>query len=368
MRNDAKKLLEEIRNLASTVGKNITILSLCGTHENTISKYGIRQIVPSCIKLVPGPGCPVCVINDEEIARFLYFIENFDGIVTCFGDVSQLKYHGISLATAGGSKIKIVYSIFDAVKIAEKNKSKDIVHIAVGFETTLPSTAIAILEAPSNFYVFNAHRFFIPAIPALLSSTKRKVDALICPGHVSAITGIRPYRSILRRFPLPMVVSGFEALDVLESVKIVLDLLVEGETDVINQYGRVVRENGNVEAKKLIRMVFGSCDCEWRGLGKIKNSKPTIKKKWEDRDAEKVFEKIFQKFEFREDPAKKLCRCGDVLLANITPEDCPLFGRVCSPSNPVGPCMVSIEGACRIWCDSLDGGHLREHSEREREW
>ncbi len=350
----AKELAELIEKEAKGE-EEIRLMHLCGTHEDTITKYALRSFLPENVKLLSGPGCPVCITPDVDLQKVFHLIEKRDDIVlTTFGDMARVPYMGKSLLSFRGKRdIRIVYSIFDAVKIAKKGKK--VVHFGIGFETTMPSTALAILDKPENFYVFSSHRYFIPAMDYLLSLGDLKIDGLINPGHVSTIVGVKAYEPLVKKYKIPQVIAGFEPLDVLTAIFILVKIIKairsgeKPENLLFNEYKRAVSYEGNIKAQKIMSYVFDRDDWEWRGLGVIPNSGAIIKDNHAEFDACKVFEDVFEDFEPKIDPKKKACRCGDVLRGLITPEKCPLFMKSCTPKDPVGPCMVSYEGTCSIW-------------------
>ncbi|HIP66772.1 MAG TPA: hydrogenase formation protein HypD [Candidatus Nanopusillus sp.] len=339
--NLARKIKEEMDGF-----REIKIMHLCGTHEDTITRYNLRSILPSNLKLISGPGCPVCVTPDTDLQKIFHLIEKKkDIIVATFGDMARVPFEGKSLFyyKSKGYDVRIVYSVFDALKLA-KESNKPVVFFAIGFETTMPSTALAILDGVENFYVFSAHRFFVPAMEHLISLGV-KIDGFINPGHVSTIVGVKAYEHI----KVPQVIAGFEPEDVMLAIYMLVKAIKEGKMGVLNEYTRAVRYEGNLKAQEVMNEVFDRDDWEWRGLGVVPKSGGAIKKKYEDYDALKVFEDVFNDFISREDVRKKKCRCGDVLRGLIEPKDCPLFMKACTPKTPVGPCMVSFEGACNIW-------------------
>jgi len=332
----------------------IRIMHLCGTHEDTITRYGIRSLLPENVKLLSGPGCPVCITPDSDLQMVFHLLENRDVILTTFGDMARVPYMGKTLFSFRGERdVRIVYSIFDALEIAKK-EGKDVVHFGIGFETTMPSTALAVLDDVENFYVFSSHRYFIPAMDYLLSLGEARIDAFINPGHVSTIVGVKAYEEITEKYRVPQVIAGFEPNDVLLAVlmlvKAVKKLRAGEETELLmNEYTRAVTYEGNVRAQKVMDEVFGRDDWEWRGLGLVPSSGAPISEKYSEHDAFKVFEDVFEDFTPEEDPRKRACRCGEVLRGLVTPRDCPLFMKSCTPRDPVGPCMVSFEGTCSIW-------------------
>ncbi len=346
MAGDIGRVVEKIKE--ESRGLNLKIMHLCGTHEDTISKFNIRSLLPENVRLLSGPGCPVCIIPDTDLQRVFHLLENRDVILATFGDMARVPFEGKSLFhyRSKGKDVRIVYSVFDALEMA-KNTDKDVVFFAIGFETTMPSTAVALKEAPENFFVFSAHRFFVPAMETLIKGGT-EVDGFINPGHVSTIVGVVAYEN-LTKYRIPMVISGFEPEDVIVSIYMLVKAIKNGSPLLMNEYKRAVRYEGNVKAKEVMNEVFTREDGEWRGLGIIENSKGAISSRFEDNDAEKHFEDVFEDFVPKEDSRKKHCLCGEVLKGKAFPTDCKLFMKACTPRDPIGACMVSFEGTCNIW-------------------
>ncbi len=356
------KNVDKVDKIVSLIKKEmkgeeeIRLMHLCGTHEDTITRYALRTLLPKNLKLLSGPGCPVCITPDVDLQKVFHLLEKKNVVLTTFGDMARVPYMGKSLFSFRGKKdVRIVYSIFDALKIAKKGKK--VVHFAIGFETTMPSTALAVLDKVENFSVFSSHRYFIPAMDYLLSLGEVKIDGFINPGHVSTIVGVKAYEFLVEKYGVPQVIAGFEPMDVLTAVYLLVRTIkklrsgekLEKEELLLNEYTRAVSYEGNVKAQEVIKKVFSREDWEWRGLGVIPNSGASIKEEFSEYDACKVFEDAFKDFTPLEDKKKKACRCGEVLRGVITPEECPLFMKVCTPRDPVGPCMVSYEGTCSIW-------------------
>ena len=331
----------------NSISKNLEetkIMHVCGTHEDTITRFGIRSLLPKNVELVSGPGCPVCVTTQREVDEAISLAG--EGItITTFGDMLNVPGSNGSLADAkaDGSDVRVVYSVTDSADAARKNPKMDFVHVAIGFETTAPTTAIEISNAPDNFSILSCHRLIPPAMDFLLKSGDVNIDGFINPGHVSAIIGVKPYEPISRRYGIPQVISGFEPLDVLLSVSLLLDMIRRKEKKVMNEYSRVVHYEGNTRALKAIRNVFEPCDLEWRGFPEIPDSGLRLRKEFSGYDAR-------QKFDIKTKKTKEQdnCMCGEVLKGKIPPEKCRLFARACSPGHPIGPCRVSKEGACGI--------------------
>ncbi|MEM3750748.1 MAG: hydrogenase formation protein HypD [Candidatus Jordarchaeales archaeon] len=316
-------------------------------HEQTISRFGLRSILPEEVEVIAGPGCPVCVTPTVALDRAVELA--LKGVVlTVFGDLMMVPATRMSLleAKARGGDVRVVYSVSDAVEVARRNPEREVVFVSVGFETTAPTTASELLRGvPENFSVMCYHRLIPPAMELLLGVGDIHIDGFICPGHVAAIIGVKAFRVFAEAYKMPTVVAGFEPNDVLLAVLMLLKQLRDGEARCENEYSRVVREDGNVKAQRLIGEVYDVADAEWRGIGRIPQSGLTLKKKFEDADAEK-------KYEFA--PMKHVdinpgCNCHLVMIGKIYPPECRLFGRACTPQKPYGPCMVSSEGTCRIY-------------------
>ncbi|SHE28813.1 Hydrogenase maturation protein HypD [Thermoanaerobacter uzonensis DSM 18761] len=335
----AKRAIE-----ALNPGGPFNIMEVCGSHTMAISKFGLRQLLPKNIRLISGPGCPVCVTAQNEIDSVVE-LANRNVVIATFGDLIRVpgSKSSLQLERAAGKEVKVFYSPLDALKYAEGNPSKEVVFIGIGFETTVPTVAVTIKEAKKknikNYSVYCLHKTMPEALRALLEGGSN-VQGFLLPGHVSAITGSKIYEFIPKEFGVGGVISGFEAMDILMSIIMLLKNYKNPAIEI--QYKRVVRKEGNLEAQKIIDEIFEPCDSTWRGLGTIKGSGLRIKDKYKDFDAAVKFDikPIGEEIEI------KGCRCGDVLKGSIYPNECPLFGRACTPENPVGPCMVSSEGSC----------------------
>jgi len=340
-----------IKSIRSVSTKPVSFMEVCGTHTVAISKNGLRQAVPDSIRLLSGPGCPVCVTANSDIDRMIAVAARPDAIMATFGDMMKVpgSYSSLAREKATGADIRIVYSTMDALNLAEKNPDKKIVFYGVGFETTTPTVAMSILMAKDknlkNYSVLSSHKVVPPAMKALLDLGEIKLDGFICPGHVSVVIGTKPYEFIARDYGIPCVVTGFEPVDVLEGILMLTKQAERGEARVENQYSRLVTENGNEKAVEIMNTVFTPCDADWRGIGVIPGSGLKIRDEYSDFDAAKVFADV------EVPPVKehKGCRCGEVLRGVIYPYECGLFGRACVPENPVGPCMVSGEGSCAAY-------------------
>ncbi|MBN1682266.1 hydrogenase formation protein HypD [Candidatus Bathyarchaeota archaeon] len=342
-KDTANKLCKMINKLSD--GKRIKIVHVCGTHEDAITKNGIRSMLPKNVEVLMGPGCPVCTVPPNKIDSVIKIAES-GVILTTFGDMVRVPASHGSLADtkARGADVRIVYSIHDAVLIAQKT-DREVVHFGIGFETTAPTTASELLsKVPENFSVYTAHLLIPPAMKHILESGETKVDGFINPGHVSAIIGVEGYKEIEKKFKIPQVIAGFEPLDILFSIVMILKQINENRGELENAYKRIVKQEGNLNALKLMHTVFDITDSSWRGIGLIPKSGLSLKKDFEKYDASKKLE-LIKGIDY-DMPAG--CRCGDVLKAIIYPWECPLYNKLCTPQNPIGPCMVSQEGSCYI--------------------
>jgi hydrogenase expression/formation protein HypD len=342
----AKKIIEKLKQLEL----NIRIMHVCGTHQDTIIRYGLDSVLKECgVEIRQGPGCPVCVTTPREIQEAITLAEK-GKIVTTYGDMFRVVGIDKSLADARteGFGTKMVYSVEDALRLA-RFTDKEVVFMAVGFETTAPATASVLLDdPPENFSVLSCHRYVPPALKAIIEMGEFRIDGLIEPGHVSTIIGLKPYQEIAERYGMPQVVAGFEPLDMLMAVYMLAKRIVKGEAEVDNEYTRAVKPEGNPRALEVLGRVFESSDVPWRGFPTIPNSGMKLRKEFEKRDANKLYEDYLKDLEIIENEEAKRCRCGEVLRGIITSRECPLYGTVCIPQHPVGPCMVSFEGSCNI--------------------
>jgi len=344
----AKKLAHKIKETAHK--DKITLMEVCGTHTMAIHKFGIRGLLPENIRLISGPGCPVCVTPNQYLDRAISLSFQKDVLVSTFGDMLRVPGSSMSLesARAKGGKVKMVYSPLDALKLARENPGLKVVFLAVGFETTSPGICVTLEQAEKqkvkNFWVLVGHKLIPPAMEALVKDKRIGIDGFICPAHVSTIIGLAPYQFLARDYGIPCLVAGFEPLDILQGILMLVEMIERGEAKVKNQYQRVASENGNKNAQRLLEKFFEPVDSEWRGLGIIPRSGYQLRQGFEHREAEKMIP-----VEVEETREHKACRCGEVLQGLIEPKDCPLYGKVCTPESPVGPCMVSSEGSCSAY-------------------
>jgi hydrogenase expression/formation protein HypD len=326
-------------------------MEVCGGHTMTIYKYGIKDLLPDSIHLVSGPGCPVCVTSNSFIDHAVALARMPGVVVASFGDLIRVPGSLSSLVTerSQGKDVRVCYSPMDAVEIARREPDKDVVFLGIGFETTAPTVAAAVKHARTadieNFKVLSAHKTMPHALKALVENREVNIDALICPGHVSAIAGTQIYDFLADRYRIPCVVCGFEPLDMLQSIYMIVKQISQGRSEVENQYSRVVNRLGNPVAQQALKDVFVPCDMEWRGLGMIPDSGLTLNEAYQVHDALKTIP-VHLDAPSRENPA---CICGDIMLGLKTPSDCPLFGNACIPETPKGACMVSSEGNCAIY-------------------
>ncbi|MHB1172366.1 MAG: hydrogenase formation protein HypD [Lacisediminihabitans sp.] len=347
----AKSLLKVIDKLARNAGRSFKFMEVCGGHTHTIYRHGIEHLLPDSIELIHGPGCPVCVIPMGRVDDAVWLANQPGVIFTTFGDMMRVPGTQGSLlqAKAGGADVRFVYSPLDALKVALDNPDKQVVFFAVGFETTAPSTAVTLMRAKAlrvkNFSIFCNHVTIEPPLRAILDSDDLILDGFIGPGHVSAVIGTRIFDFIPNEYHIPIVVTGFEPLDILQSLEMLLTQYAEGRCEVENQYTRVVREEGNPQALKLMGETFALRETfEWRGLGYIPFSGLGIHPDYAEFDAEKRF--ALPGVRVQDPPA---CECGSVLKGVIKPWECKVFGTACTPETPIGTCMVSPEGACAAY-------------------
>ncbi|TAF09308.1 MAG: hydrogenase formation protein HypD [Nostocales cyanobacterium] len=347
----AQALQKEIEKLSRQIDKHLKIMEVCGGHTHSIFKYGIEEILPDNIELIHGPGCPVCVMPKGRIDDAIALCQDPNIIFTTFGDAMRVPGSKTSLlqAKAQGADIRMVYSPLDSLKIAKENPNKEIVFFGLGFETTAPSTAFTILQAAAenitNFSMFSNHVLVIPALQALLNNPDLQLDGFVGPGHVSMVIGTEPYEFISQSYHKPIVISGFEPLDIFQSIWMLLKQIVENRCQVENQYNRLVEPAGNKNALTAMNQVFTVREkFEWRGLGEIPNSGFKIREEYAQFDVEAKFTIPNLKV-----PDHKACQCGEILKGVLKPWECKVFGTACTPETPIGTCMVSSEGACAAY-------------------
>ncbi len=346
-----KHLADEIVSQIAKAQLHLRFMHVCGTHQDTLVKHGLDVLLQKCgVEIGQGPGCPVCVTTPKEIEEILLLAKK-GKTVASFGDMTRVPGVSSSLQQmkAEGCDIRTVYSIDDALVLAERHQDKEVVFMAVGFETTAPTTASVLLrEPPLNFSVLCCHRLIPPALQAILQMGERRIDGFIEPGHVSTIIGTHPYESLSKDYRIPQVVAGFEPLDLLMAVWMLVRQVQQGKAEVENEYVRAVKPEGNTIAQQVMQQVFEPMDVKWRGFPIIPRSGLHLRKKFEMYDAREKYEDVLHLIAHEEFPEPTGCLCGDVLRGLISSKQCPLFGGQCTPENPVGPCMVSSEGNCNI--------------------
>ncbi|MCL1838035.1 MAG: hydrogenase formation protein HypD [Propionibacteriaceae bacterium] len=347
----AKELIANIAALAKNLPRTLRFMEVCGGHTHTIYRHGLEYLLPKSVEFIHGPGCPVCVIPAGRVDDAIWLANQPNVIFTTFGDMMRVPGSSGNMlaAKARGADIRFIYSPLDALKIAQDNPTNQIVFFALGFETTAPATAIAIAQAKTggvkNFSVFCNHVLINPPLRTILDAENVQIDGFIGPGHVATVVGSQHFEFIPTEYQLPIIVTGFEPLDILQSVNMLLTQYVEGRCQVENQYSRVVRKSGNREALRLLEHVFTTRESfEWRGLGAIGNSGYRLADDYGEFDAEVRFE--LPAAEVKDHPA---CQCGLVLTGQLKPAECQVFGSGCTPENPIGTCMVSPEGACAAY-------------------
>lgn len=342
-----RRILDRIRRKARRV---YTFMEVCGTHTMAFSRSGIRDLLKDCVDLVSGPGCPVCVTDNEDIDRMIALARVPGAIVTTFGDMMRVPGSRSNLFAerAQGRDVRVVYSPLEAVKVAAENPDRPVIFLGVGFETTVPAVTLALRETwrqgLANFYLYSAHKLVPPAMRALLEAGGATIEGFLCPGHVSTVLGRKGFAFLAEDYGVSAAIAGFEPVDLLMGVEALIDLVNRGEAAVVNTYGRAVLEEGNAAARAAIDEFFQPAAVPWRGLGTIPSSGLKLRPEFAAHDAEAAFP-------IRIPPpvAHSGCGCGDVLRGLLRPPDCPLFGTACDPSRPVGPCMVSSEGACAAY-------------------
>ncbi|HEX4945641.1 MAG TPA: hydrogenase formation protein HypD [Blastocatellia bacterium] len=351
----AQILLKEIQQLVERSDtarrRPLQIMEVCGGHTHSIFRYGLKQMLPPQVEFVHGPGCPVCVLPMGRVDDCIALAERPEVIFTTFGDAMRVPGSKKSLlqAKAEGADVRMVYSPLDALKLAQENPQREVVFFGLGFETTMPSTALTVLQAKQegvrNFSLFCNHITIIPTIKAILDSPDLQLDGFLGPGHVSMVIGTAPYEFIARHYHKPLVIAGFEPLDILQALWMVLKQIAEGRAEIENQYARIVPEHGNRAALTAVSQVFELREFfEWRGLGSIDHSGVRMRAAFAEFDAEKKFAVPNLKIA---DP--KSCQCGEVLKGILKPHECKVFGTACTPETPLGALMVSTEGACAAY-------------------
>ncbi|MDO8670955.1 MAG: hydrogenase formation protein HypD [Dehalococcoidia bacterium] len=344
-----KRLLQSLRTKVSG-GPCLRFMEVCGTHTVSVFRSGIRSALPEQIKLLSGPGCPVCVTAQRDIDKSIELAARPNTVLVTYGDMIKVPgtRANLQVERAKGADIRVVYSPADALGICEANPDKNVVFFGIGFETTTPPIALVVKEALRrnlvNFFLLSVHKVMPPPLEALLQEGVVAIDGLLLPGHVSTIIGARPYDFIAEKYCVPAVISGFEPLDILQSIHMLVDQIHESRAGIEIQYSRVVKPEGNRLAQKAVVEVFEACDANWRGLGVIPLSGLKLRAKYDRFDAEQAFDLDVG---YSRDPAG--CSCGEILRGAISPLECKLFANGCTPDHPIGPCMVSSEGTCAAY-------------------
>lgn len=351
-----RKIVDKITEALERRSEEISIMEVCGTHTMSIARAGLRNLLGDKLRLLSGPGCPVCVTPNDYLDRAIAYARQRDVIIATFGDMMKVPGSSSSLyrERGGGARIEMVYSPLDALNMAVQNPQKKVIFLGVGFETTAPTVAATIVKARengvNNFFILCGHKIVPPALLALVNDPELKLDGFLCPGHVSAIIGSRPYEFIARDYGLPCVIAGFEPLDILQAIWMIIRQIIEKTASVEIQYSRAVAAEGNPKAAALMEQVFEPEDSIWRGLGEIPASGLAIREEFGNWDAARQIPVDVE--ETREHPG---CICGLILRGVRSPMECPLFRKACTPENPVGACMVSSEGTCAAYYKYSNG-------------
>ena len=347
---DIKQALASLRSAAAELDRKVTFMEVCGTHTMSAFRSGLHSLMPDNVTLLSGPGCPVCVTAQGDIDLLINLASQSEVTLCTYGDMLRVPGHDGSLekARSQGADVRTIYSAMDVVKLAKSQPARQVVFAAVGFETTAPATAVAVLRAHEenlkNFSTLTSHKLVIPAMTGLLDAGQVNLDGFLCPGHVSVIIGSESYRPIVERYGQPCVVTGFEELGMAAGLARLAELVRDGRCELINQYPEAVSKSGNRTAQAIIAEVFEPVDMRWRGLSVIPQSGLALRTKYRRFDAQHRFS-----LSTPEDREPRGCICGQVISGTATPHDCKLFGTACTPINPIGPCMVSSEGTCQAW-------------------
>jgi len=367
----ARRLLSAIHGRAGSIGRTVTLMEVCGSHTHAISRFGLREVLPENLRLLSGPGCPVCVTSTRDVDIALH-LAGINGVVfATYGDMMKVPGTGgrtLQKLRAAGADVRVIATARDGIDLAEAHRNRQIVLMGIGFETTAPAMAAVAAacreKAIGNLSIFSVHKVVPPALQALIDDAELAVDGFLCPGHVSSIIGTAPYRPIAEAGKAA-VIAGFEPVDVLAGILMALDQIAAGRAEVALQYARGVNPEGNPRALKLLGSVFRPIDADWRGLGTLAASGLVFRPEYASLDAVARFG---EPQETSREP--KGCGCGEILRGVKTPPQCPLFGNRCTPALPVGPCMVSSEGTCAAWYryhrSGLEAGPARMNAESKK--
>lgn len=366
MRETVAILQDQIRDLSHRIDRPVRYMEVCGTHTVSLFRTGIRAMLPESVKMISGPGCPVCVTAQRHIDAAIELATRPEVIVATYGDMLRVpgRHGSLEIQRAKGAQVQVVASAQSALDLARVHPSRQVVFLAVGFETTAPATAVVIRDAArdgiANFSVLMCHKLIIPAMLALLENGQSALDGFLCPGHISVIIGANAYRPVVARQRVPCVIAGFEPLQMLLGIRGLLRQTLEARAEIENVYPTCVGRDGNQTAMDLMRKVFLVDDVPWRSLGTISQSGLRLAPRYARFDAATRFE--IAEGDDLDHPA---CRCGEVIQGRVEPEDCPLFGNDCTPHNPIGPCMVSSEGTCAAWYRYQASGKSRRRIHKE---
>ena len=347
---DVRFAIDRLHEAAMDIDRQVTFMEVCGTHTMSAFRSGLHSLMPENVTLLSGPGCPVCVTAQSDIDQLIALSIDHDVTICTYGDMMRVPGSRGSLESARvhGADVRVVYSTMDAVKLAEREPQRQVVFAAVGFETTAPASAAAVMAAErkqlDNFSVLASHKRVLPAMTALLDGGEVNLDGFLCPGHVSIIIGSEVYRPLIDRYRMPCVIGGFEEELMASALAALIEMVRDGQADLINQYPEAVKPGGNPVALKMLSEVFEPAAVRWRGIGSIPESGLVLRRWYAAYDAALKFG--LTQPEDHEPPG---CLCGQVITGTATPRDCKLFGTACTPIHPIGPCMVSSEGTCQAW-------------------
>lgn len=351
-----KELAERINRKINLCEKDqLTFMEVCGTHTVVFYRHGLRSLLSKKIRLLSGPGCPICVTPVSYIDKAIYYARLSHVIIATFGDIMRVPgtISSLEKEKANGSNIQIIYSPLDVLNIAERYNDKKIIFLGIGFETTAPTVALAIYEAKKrkykNFFVFSGLKSIPPVLRTLVETREIQIDGFICPGHVSTVIGAKAYEFIPLEFGIPCVIAGFEPVDIMLAIDMLIEQNLKKEAKVEIEYTRSVKFEGNIKALNLISTVFKPVESEWRGLGIIQQSGLKINQEYSDYDAELQFPIIYEKTNLISQGSQNICICGEILRGVKSPNDCPSFRTICTPATPLGACMVSSEGTCSAY-------------------
>lgn len=349
----SRKLLAKVIDISNQYidkyGKPPALMEVCGSHTMALARTGIKKALNDYVNLVSGPGCPVCVTDQKSIDAMIALSEDENRIICSFGDMIRVPGTKQSLmeSKTAGKDVRVVYGPTDAVEIAEKNPDKEVVFLGIGFETTIPVLCVALKLAEEkgikNFSMWLNTKLLEPILRELLDTKKVNIDGFLLPGHVSIVLGKNNYQFLIDEYNVPGVITGFDSVEMLSGIYKIIEMLLSKDISIINDHQKIVTDEGNLIAKRLMNTYLEPCEEAWRGLGLIKDSGLDLRKEYSYLDAKKKFEVNI------EEPKKTKCRCGDIICGIITPNECPLFAKGCKPTNPIGPCMVSTEGTCAAY-------------------